>query len=123
MSPDQELIQKLKKTLIRIIGLSGHPDAAQGCRNIIVVAAKAVKEIDMEDPNFQPTLASKVEEISDDFQSTFKVISSNVLQNMIGDNEFEELRGVIRKHCKREVKFNKIVDMPPRSMYIIMSED
>lgn len=69
--------------------------------------------------DYKDELATYVELISDDFMSTFTVIDNNTLQNMIGDNEFDELRGVIKNYITKEVYFHKVLDMPPRSMYII----
>ena len=73
----------------------------------------------------KPTLRSKIEEISDDFKSTFLVTSKdNVLQNMIGDNEFDELKEVILKHVPdADLQFNKIYEMGKTSMYRIIDNE
>lgn len=45
------------------------------------------------------TLADFKEEISDDFQSTFTIINSNKLANMLGmPGDFENLTNIIKKY-------------------------
>ena len=67
------------------------------------------------------TFKQFVEEISDDFQSTFTVVSDNVLQNLLkGPDEFDELIGVIRKYIPNaRVSFRFIGDYGFKQMYLI----
>lgn len=71
------------------------------------------------------TLRTKIEEISDDFQSTFMPTNKdNVLQNMIGDDEFDELEKVILKHVPTaKLEFKKIQEIGTRSMYLIIDHN
>lgn len=57
----------------------------------------------------QKKLADFVDEISDDFMSTFTVVEDNKLYNMLGmPGDFDNLRGIIRKYLpKHEVTFTK----------------
>lgn len=70
------------------------------------------------------TLESKIEEISDEFKSTFsKTSDPNILQNMIGTNEFDELREAILKHVPDAVlEFKQLSDWGERNMYLIIDK-
>ena len=69
-------------------------------------------------------LSRYVEEISDDFHSTFMVCGTDTLQNMIGDNEFDELKEVIGKYLPNtDIYIHKILDIPTRSLYLISTTD
>lgn len=59
--------------------------------------------------DYHDNLATYVEEISDDFQSTFMVLSDNVLSNMLGmPGDFEELEKIVRKYIPdAELSFTK----------------
>lgn len=54
-------------------------------------------------------LSTYVEQISDDFQSTFTVVSPNVLANMMGfKNDFDKLTQIVRDYIPNaELEFNK----------------
>jgi len=54
------------------------------------------------------TLASYVEEISDDFSSTFSVIGDNTLQNMMSSGECGRVTEIIKKYLPEcELEFIK----------------
>ena len=54
-------------------------------------------------------LETYVEQISDDFESTFAVVDKNTLTNMLGfEGDFENLTKVVRKYIPgAELKFTK----------------
>lgn len=67
-------------------------------------------------------LSDFVEQISDDFQSTFSVIDKNTLSNMMGfPNDFENLTNIIHKYLPDSkiefVKTNEIND--PYDVYLV----
>lgn len=49
--------------------------------------------------NYHNNLATYVEQISDDFQSTFTIVDDNTLANMLGmPGDFENLTRIVRKY-------------------------
>lgn len=70
-------------------------------------------------------LADYIEEISDDFKSTFCVTGPDSLQNMTGNTEFDELTAIIKKYMgdDYEPEYIKIMDIAPeRNMYVIQEK-
>lgn len=57
----------------------------------------------------RPTLKQISEDISDQFQSTFSVVSENTLSNMMGfPGDFEHLTGIVRRYIPgAELEFIK----------------
>ncbi len=77
-------------------------------------------------PNVSGKLATYVEQISDDFQSTFTVVSENVLSNMLGfPGDLENLIKVIRKYIPdAELEFIKTNNFPEDyDIYLIKLKD
>jgi hypothetical protein len=67
-------------------------------------------------------IANFVEQISDDFQSTFTVVGPNKLANMLGmPGDFEALTLIIQKYIPdANVKFTKSNQMPGEyDIYIV----
>lgn len=65
-----------------------------------------------------------VEQISDDFQSTFTVVDENTLANMIAENEIQEVTNIIKKYLPDiKVSFEKTNQVPYRDIYIIRASD
>lgn len=60
------------------------------------------------------TLSSYVEQISDDFQSTFTVVDKNTLANMLGhEGDFEQLLQIIHRYLPGVlVQFEKTNQIP-----------
>jgi hypothetical protein len=53
-------------------------------------------------------LQDHIEDISDDFQSTFTQVDHETLANMLnGPDEFQEVTRIIQKHYKADVTFKK----------------
>lgn len=54
-----------------------------------------------------------VDKISDDFQSTFKLIPPNTLVNLFAPNEQEQVEAIIRKHypLTKKVSFEPIMEI------------
>lgn len=55
------------------------------------------------------SLSDYVEQISDDFQSTFTVVNQNTLANMLGfPGDFENLQTIVKKYIPNsELEFTK----------------
>lgn len=66
----------------------------------------------------------QVELISDDFQSTFTLVKTNTLANMLqGKHEFDEVTSIIQKHCGPvKVNFTKTNDLGPGEYDIYIME-
>ena len=71
------------------------------------------------------TLKNKIEEISDEFMSTFSATESeHRLVNMVGSTEFEELTEAIKKHVPdADLDFILVNDMGERSVYLIIDRN
>lgn len=66
------------------------------------------------------SLAKYVEQISDEFQSTFTVIDDNTLSNCLGmfKNDFDEVKRIIRKYIpKAKVTFIRQNQFPDEEVY------
>lgn len=60
--------------------------------------------------------------ISDDFESTFTILSPNRMANMLGPDDFDNLKTIIEKHCGPcHVDFTKTNDLgsDPYDIYFI----
>ena len=67
-------------------------------------------------------LADYIEQISDDFQSTFGLIDETTMRNLLRENEKEELVSIIRKHLSDDVivDFEKVHSVSDyKDIYII----
>jgi hypothetical protein len=65
-----------------------------------------------------PTLSTYVEQISDEFQSTFSVVDANVLVNMMSPSDFGTIETIVRKYIPgANLEFLKLSGM--RGMYNI----
>lgn len=78
------------------------------------------------DQPYHHQLSTYVEEISEDFGSTFMVLGANRLQNMIGmlKNDFETLTEIVQKYIPgAELKFTRLNWFPesegPYDCYVI----
>jgi hypothetical protein len=71
-------------------------------------------------------LSKHIEDISDDFQSTFTQTGPNTLVNMLrGPEEFEQVRNIIQKYYEADVEFIKTNELgnDPYDIYLIMITD
>ena len=64
-----------------------------------------------------------IEDISDDFQSTFAQVDHQTLANMLyGPEEFDEVKRIIQKYYEADVTFTKTNQLgnDPYDVYLIM---
>mgnify|MGYP000951277236 CR=1 len=70
-------------------------------------------------------LATYVEQISDDFQSTFKVVDQDTLANMMGlPGDFEQLRKIVSNYLPdTQLRFVKTNQLPgDYDIYLMVAE-
>jgi hypothetical protein len=68
----------------------------------------------------KPCLKDFVEQISDDFQSTFKVVSDNVLMNLMLDTDIMEVTEIINKYIPdSDLRFTRLGEIGGKKLYFI----
>jgi hypothetical protein len=73
--------------------------------------------------SYESKLCTYIEQISDEFHSTFSIHDDNTLKNMMGfDGDFENLTNIIRKYIPyAELEFTKsgMMGKEPYDLYFI----